>query len=52
MKKKQLTKQEKDLIRERFVVKFCKERNWNYNELTTGQMLILTKQPGFINSVL
>jgi hypothetical protein len=47
--RKELTKQEKNLLRERFIVKFCKERNWNYNELTTGQMLIITKQTGFIN---
>lgn len=46
---KNLTKQEKDLLRERFIVKFCKEKKWNHNELTTGQMLIITKQPGFIN---
>ena len=45
--KKKLTKQEKDILRERFIVKFCKQRNWNHNELTTGQMLIITKQPDF-----
>jgi hypothetical protein len=45
---KKLTKQEKDLLRERFIVKFCKEKKWNFNELTTGQMLIITQQPDFI----
>lgn len=47
--KKKLTKQEKNLLKEKFVIKFCKEKNWNYNELTTGQMLIITKQPEYIN---
>jgi hypothetical protein len=47
--KNKLTKKEKDFLREKFIIKFCKENKWNYNELTTGQMLIITKQPGFKN---
>lgn len=45
---KKLSKRELDILREKFIVKFCKEKKWNYNELTTGQMLIITTQPGFI----
>lgn len=46
---KKMTKQELNLLREIFLVKFCKEKNWNQNELTTGQMLIIASQPEFKN---
>lgn len=44
-----LTKQEIKLLREKFLTDFCKQKKWNPNELTTGQMLIITKQPEYIN---
>lgn len=46
---KKLTKKEKDFLREKFIIKFCKDKRWNQNELTVGQMLIITKQEDFIN---
>lgn len=46
---KKLTKNEIKILRERFLVKFCKEKKWNPNELTTGQMLIITKQSDYVN---
>lgn len=45
--KRVITKGEKNLQREKFIIQFCKARGWNYNELTTGQMLILVKQKGY-----
>ena len=48
MKKKKVNIKEKRKVsdlREKFIVKYCKEKGWNYNDLTTGQMLhIVTKQ--------
>lgn len=46
---KKLTKNEIKILRERFLVKLCKEKKWNPNELTTGQMLIITKQADYVN---
>lgn len=46
---KKLTKSEINALREKFVVKYCKEKRWNYDELTTGQMLIIVNQPGYKN---
>jgi hypothetical protein len=40
------------LLRERFLVKFCKQKGWNSNELTTGQMLIIVNQSEYKNPVL
>jgi hypothetical protein len=37
------------LLRERFLVKFCKQKGWNSNELTTGQMLIIVNQSEYKN---
>lgn len=33
--------------KEKFIRKFCKEKGWNPNELTTNQMLIITRQPDY-----
>ena len=46
---KKLTKQEMKILREKFLVKFCKEKKWNPTELTVGQMLIITKQEDYQN---
>lgn len=45
--KRELTIREKAVKREKFILAFCKERGWNYNELTTGQMLILVRQTDY-----
>jgi hypothetical protein len=36
-------------LRERFLVKYCKEKGWNYKELTTGQMLHIVTKPEYKN---
>jgi hypothetical protein len=43
------TKQEIKILREKFLMKFCKEKKWNPTELTVGQMLIITKQADYQN---
>lgn len=35
--------------REKFIKKFCKEKGWNPNELTTNQMLIIVSQSKYKN---
>ena len=37
----------KSILRERFIIGFCKKNGWNYNELTTGQMLIIPNKPEY-----
>ena len=52
MKKKKVNIKEKrklSVLRERFLVKYCKEKGWNHNELTTGQMLHITTRPEYKN---
>ena len=39
--KKKVNKSEISILKEKFLISFCKKRGWNYNELTTGQMLII-----------
>jgi hypothetical protein len=46
---KKLTKNEIKILREKFLIKFCKEKRWNPDELTTGQMLIIIKHPDYLN---
>lgn len=43
-------KLEKDnkLLRELFIKRFCKQKGWNQNELTTNQMLLITKQKEYL----
>ena len=43
------TKQEISFLREKFLVEYCKKMGWNHNELSTSQMLLITKQNGYIN---
>lgn len=45
MKLKKEKKHIKNLIKERIMTKICKERGWNIDELTVGQMLFLTNHP-------
>jgi hypothetical protein len=42
-------KENKKILRERSLIKFCKQKGWNSNELTTGQMLIIVNEPGYKN---
>ena len=37
------------LLREKFLLNFCKKMNWNHNELSTSQMLTITTQKEYIN---
>ena len=38
--------------REKFLNEFCKKKGWNPNELTTGQMLIISKDIGYDNPII
>jgi len=40
-------KKDTNLLRERFLIKFCKEKGWNPKELTTNQMLIVVKNQNY-----
>lgn len=39
----------KSLVKERIMTKLCKERGWNINELTVGQMLFIANHPDVKN---
>lgn len=43
------TKQEVAILREKFLVEYCKKMGWNHNELSTNQMLFITQQKGYIS---
>ncbi len=49
MKSKKDNKFVKSLEKEKMLIKICKERGWNINELTTGQMLFITNHPDVKN---
>lgn len=42
-------KQEISILREKFLVEYCKKMCWNHNELSTSQMLLITQQKGYQN---
>lgn len=50
-KKKQNIKERNRIsnLREKFLISYCKEKGWNHNELTTGQMLIIVNKPEYKN---
>lgn len=50
MSSKKDNKLVKSLVKERIMTKLCKERGWNINELTTGQMLFILNQTEVKNS--
>ena len=50
MSSKKDNKLVKSLVKEIIMTKLCKERGWNINELTTGQMLFILNQPEVKNS--
>jgi hypothetical protein len=39
-----MEEKDKKFSKEKSILKFCKERGWNIDELTTGQMLFIIKQ--------
>jgi len=43
------TKQEISILREKFLVEYCKKMGWNHNELSTSQMLLITQQKDYQN---
>jgi hypothetical protein len=44
-----LSKEQISTLREKFVLNFCKKMNWNHNELSTNQMLLITSQKDYIS---
>ena len=42
------TKQEISLLKEKFLVEYCKKMGWNHNELSTNQMLNITQQKRYL----
>jgi hypothetical protein len=36
------------LLREKFLLSYCKSMNWNHNKLSTNQMLVITTQKEYI----
>jgi hypothetical protein len=42
-----LTDDELNLLREKFVNEYSKEKGWNSKELTTSQMFEITSQKGY-----
>lgn len=42
-----LTKEEMDLLREKFVNEYSKQKGWNPKELSTNQMLEVVAQKGY-----
>lgn len=50
-----LSQEELNLLREKYVIEYAKQKGWNPNELTTNQMLEIVntkeyKSPGLILS--
>jgi|DEB19_MinimDraft_2_1074335.scaffolds.fasta_scaffold19607_2 hypothetical protein len=44
-----LNKEQISTLREKFVLSYCKKMNWNHNELSTNQMLLITSQKDYIS---
>ena len=42
-------KQEISILKEKFLVEYCKKMGWNHNELSTNQMLLITSQKDYIS---
>ncbi len=39
-----LSKQEKTILKEKFIREYCKKKGWNMNSLTSNQMLEIVSQ--------
>lgn len=48
---KKPNEQEIKLLREKFIIKFCKEKGWCPEDLTVRQMLIITNNPKYLSPV-
>ncbi len=46
---KSLTKQEKSIIKEKFIREYCRKKGWNMNNLTSNQMLEIVSQSKYKN---
>lgn len=44
-----LNKEQISTLREKFLLNFCKKMNWNHNDLSTNQMLLITSQKDYIS---
>lgn len=44
---KPLSKEETNLLREKFISEYSKKKGWNPKELTTTQMLEIATQPNY-----
>jgi hypothetical protein len=49
---KKLNKTEISLLREQYLIKYCKNLGWNHNELSTSQMLIIVNQVEYISPII
>lgn len=49
MKNPKKLKLEQNLLKEVFLINYCKQKGWNPNELTTTQLLQITKEFGYKN---
>lgn len=47
--KKELTKEEIFLLREKFIKEYCAKKNWNPRNLSVSQMLEITLQEEYKN---
>ncbi len=43
------TNQEISILKEKFLVEYCKKMGWNHNELSINQMLFITQQKDYIS---
>jgi hypothetical protein len=48
---KELEKKQISILREQYVIKYCKNLGWNPNELSTKQMLIVVNQQEYISPI-
>jgi hypothetical protein len=49
---KKLNKTEISLLREQYLIRYCKNLGWNHNELSTSQMLIIVNQVEYISPII
>jgi hypothetical protein len=48
---RKLIKTEVSILREQWVIKYCKDLGWNHNELSTKQMLIIVNHKEYISPI-
>lgn len=47
-----LTEIEKKILKEKFIKEYAKKKGWNFNKLTTPQMLEIVNKEGYKNPTL